>query len=81
MTWQPISTAPKGVTRTVAVGDRAGRRDVHVPTYLLVPTSDGEITMTCWLPGPQRWNMFSKNHPPTHWWDFGDGRTMPEPPA
>jgi hypothetical protein len=81
MGWQPIETAPKGKTRIVRVGDKGGEREIHMPEYLLVPTGDGGFTLTSWLPGPERWNMFTKAKPPTKWWDFGDGKTMPDPPA
>ncbi len=81
MTWQPIETAPKGTTKTVPVGNKGGERVIHVPAYVLVPTSAGDITMSYWIPDQQRWNMFAAKHPPTHWWDFGDGKTLPDPPA
>ncbi len=80
MTWRPIETAPKGETRLVKVGNKGGEREVLVPAWVLVPTSDGKITMSHWLPQQGRWNMFSTDYPPTHWWDFGDGQAMPSPP-
>ncbi len=80
MGWQTIETAPKGKTRKAPVGNKGGERIIYDPDYILVPTSSGEITLSCWLPDQQRWNMFSAKHPPTHWWDFGDGANMPEPP-
>lgn len=72
MTWQPIETAPKGETHTVAAGK--GEREVHTSPRILAPTSDGNVTITYWLDAEQRWWMFSRKHPPTHW------MPLPEPP-
>ena len=65
MEWQPIDTAPKGETRTVVAGK--GTREIHVSPRILTFTSAGDLTITFWNNGENRWNMFSKNTPPTHW--------------
>jgi len=35
-----------------------------------------------WSFTDQMWIEWDSFYPldPTHWWDFGDGKTMPEPP-
>lgn len=74
MEWQPMETAPKGETIKKRIfKDKV--REVHVPEKVLAPTSDGEITMTYWIPEQERWNMFSKKVPPTHW------MPLPKPPV
>jgi hypothetical protein len=80
MGWQPIETAPKGGFRTVKVGDKGGERKISVPQSVLAMTSSGNMTLTHWLEDAGRWVMFSANHPPKYWWDFGDGNPQPEPP-
>ena len=80
MTWQPIETAPKGKYRTVQVGNKGGEREVFEPCQVIVGRNDGFVTISYWVEKFERWNMFSKDAPPTHWWDFGGGASMPEPP-
>jgi hypothetical protein len=74
MEWQPIETAPKGSYKEVAVG-KGGVRDHYEPEYILVPTSDGKVTISYWVPDQERWCMFTKKHPPK-WW-----MPLPEPPV
>ena len=73
MEWQTIETAPKGSFRSVGVRG-GGTRDVYEPVYILAPTSDGQVTITYWVPETERWSMFSKKHPPTYW------MPLPKPP-
>ena len=75
MGWQPIETAPKkGLVRQVKCG-KSGLKEVSDPVVILASTSDGKITFTYWVEKQERWNMFSKNTPPTHW------MPLPEPPS
>ena len=73
MEWQPIDTAPKGNYRNVKCG-KGWDKAVYEPVYILVPTSDDKITMSYWVPTQERWSMFTKKTPPTHW------MPLPEPP-
>lgn len=72
--WQPIETAPKGYYKKVKIRDER-EREVHVPEYFLVPTSDGKVTISYWVPSQERFCMFTKKTPPTHW------MPLPEPPT
>jgi hypothetical protein len=72
MEWHPIETAPRGEIKTIAAG--RGYRNVVMPTRVLAPTSDGNVTITYWIEGEERWCMFTKKHPPTHW------MPLPAPP-
>ena len=79
MGWQPIGTAPRGKTEE-RPGPKGSTVSVFVPDVILTFTSDKRLTFSYWIPEPQRWNMFSKDHPPTMWWDFGEGASMPAVP-
>lgn len=63
-----IEEAPKGETVEVAVGNKGGVRKVHKSVRILAAADDGEtVTLSNWLEGQQRWNMFSKDRPPIAW--------------
>ena len=64
MTWQPIKTAKKGVA--VVYDTEKG----VIPNAFL---HDNE--------GTAYYGYYNnKAYDVTHWWDFGDGKSMPEPP-
>jgi len=75
MYWRPIQTAPKGEFREVPVGNKGGFRLVHVPEFVLAPTSAGNVVMTYWDDLRGKWSMFSKSHPPEYW------MPLPPPPS
>lgn len=71
MKWETIESAPKGNYKNVKCG-KGWEKEVHEPVYVLVPTSDGKITMSYWVPSQERWSMFTKKKPPTHWMPLPD---------
>lgn len=73
MEWQPIETAPKGGIKLVS-GNK-GVREMWISPRILTFTSAGDLTITYWVPDGERWCMFSKKTPPTHW------MPLPSPPA
>jgi len=64
-----IGTAPRGsvqkVTRTI------GKNTVEVEEYVAVKIiaagNGGVVTTSHWMPGAERWQMFSKSTPPLAW--------------
>ena len=70
--WQPIETAPKGEKKPFPGGK--GVREIHVSPRILTFTSAGDLTISYWVPEGERWSMFSRKTPPTHW------MPLPEPP-
>jgi hypothetical protein len=66
MGWQPIETAPKDAMQTVMLYTPEGcQLGFWLERAGLFVTCEGE-------------NLWAE---PTHWWDFGDGQTMPHPPT
>jgi hypothetical protein len=63
--WQPIETAPKGQWVERQTGK--GVAKVHVPERIIARLPDGGWTVSYWIEKDQRWNMFTKDAPPTHW--------------
>jgi hypothetical protein len=69
MTWQPIKTAKKGVA-LIYDTEKGVVPDAFLHNAFL---QDNEVRA---IYGSH--NNFAYHV--THWWDFGDGKSMPEPP-
>jgi hypothetical protein len=69
MTWQPIKTAKQGAA---VVYDKA--KGVITNAFLHDAfLQDNEVRATYGYYNNTAYHV-------THWWDFGDGKSMPEPP-
>lgn len=67
-----MDEAPKGTHREVSAGlakDGSPKvRKVYQRVNLLAADGSSDlVTITCWLPDQNRWNMFTKEHPPIAW--------------
>ena len=64
-----MDEAPRGEVRSVS--RKIGKNDVtveeHQPVSIVAAGNNGVVTITRWLPGPQRWEMFSAKVPPLAW--------------
>ena len=70
MGWQPIENAPKDET-TLMVWVKGGG------LYGLGGVAFGRAFPS----GTVKADGHTGDWTVTHWWDFGDGKTMPDPPA
>jgi len=66
MTWQDMATAPKGEWVERQAG-KDGMRKVHIPKRIIALMSNGDWTVSYWIPDADRWNMFTKASPPRAW--------------
>ena len=66
MTWQDMDTAPKGEWVEQPAG-KDGTRMVHVPKRIIALMSNGDWTVSYWVPKDERWCMFTKGTPPVAW--------------
>ena len=65
--WRPIGSAPKNGEQ-VLVG-------------AILPWHGVRMSFAYWHAAMGTWWDGSRlRYKPTHWWDFGDGATMPPPP-
>ena len=67
--WKKMEEAPKSIVtekKVVREGKEVLRSFVK-PIYILAVTSDNNVLKTHWLPQEERWDLFSKNHPPKAW--------------
>jgi hypothetical protein len=71
MTWQPIETAPEKQELLVCVTHSIGLDEWDTVTWV----DCHKDFVWCWFP-----MMVWVPLPPTHWWDFGDGQALPQPP-
>lgn len=64
-----MAVAPRGTTRMVTriIGKVATEVEEHVPTLIIAAGNNNIVTVSKWLPDQGRWNMFSKDTPPTAW--------------
>ena len=72
MTWRPIETAPKDGYEFMAY-EPTGAPQMVCILWLSLPEWSGWVyadDVLADISAPE----------PTHWWDFGDGATMPPPP-
>ena len=66
--WRPIETAPKD-GEEVLVG-------------AVLPWVGLRTELAYWhAEKGMWWDRGGLHYEPTHWWDFGDGATMPPPPG
>lgn len=81
MEWNfDMSAAPRGETKNVrrVVGKIETVTEVHFPVLIIAAGADGvTVTATSWLPKQERWNMFSKGHPPIAWASWPDHPVKP----
>lgn len=66
MQWQSMESAPKGEWVERKCGEK-GVTLAHLPTRIIGLMSNGDWTVTYWLAGSQRWNMFTADSPPLAW--------------
>lgn len=72
-----IDQAPKGKSQIVGTGktDKEGRpvmKEVHVAPRIIAAGSGDVVTLNKWLPAEERWEMFTKDHPPIAWQPWPD---------
>lgn len=68
-----MSQAPRGSLVTIdrQIGKNTATIEQHVPDLIIAAGRDGKtVTVSRWLPEADRWNMFSKAHPPIAWMPF-----------
>ena len=69
-----INAAPKGhsVTVTREVKGKLVTSERHVSVQIIAAGNGGVVTLSRWLPGEQRWSMFTKATPPLAWQPWPD---------
>lgn len=71
MSWNfDINEAPKGHYENVPYEHNGKQlsRSTFIPAYIMAASIDGKtVTRSAWMPDQQRWNMFTKEHPPIAW--------------
>jgi len=65
--WKPIATAPKDGRNCLV-----WRHGWSEPTSMFFATNRGHWATDCWF--------CDAVNGPTHWYDFGGGKTMPDAP-
>lgn len=77
MTWSTdMSRAPRGKFRVVASGrDGNGTRKVPELVTIIAASACGVVTLTRWLDGEKRWDMFTAEVPPVAWQPYAGPRT------
>lgn len=76
MEWNfDMNAAPRGENKKMlrVIGKTETLVEVHFPVLIIAAGADGTtVTATSWLPKQERWNMFSKDHPPIAWMPWPD---------
>lgn len=68
MTWNTnMAAAPRGKVRLVATGKGKSTRKVPEPVTIIAASACGVVTLTRWLDGEKRWDMFTAEVPPIAW--------------
>lgn len=64
-----MDAAPRGefVKETRRIGKNDVEVAVHRPVQIIAAGNDNVVTLSRWLPGEGRWNMFSAKTPPIAW--------------
>lgn len=78
-----IGAAPKGDEKIVtgrASGGQEFERRVHVPQKIFAAGNGGVVTVSYWIPGHERWCMFTKAVPPMAWRPYVEGAPLPRHP-
>jgi hypothetical protein len=76
-TWSfDMAKAPRGKFRVVASGkDGNGTRKVPELVTIIAASACGVVTLTRWLDGEKRWDMFTAEVPPIAWMPYDPART------